>query len=68
MPGTDGLELVRSAAAQKYPGQPILMTGGHDLYLKMAEDLARAHELRVAAALTKPFRRKRFSFILMTLI
>jgi DNA-binding response OmpR family regulator len=68
MPGTDGLELVRVAAAQKYPGHLILMSGGHDLYLKMAQDLARVRGLRLAAALPKPFRPKQFSYLLMTLI
>jgi DNA-binding response OmpR family regulator len=68
MPGTDGLELIGIIAEQKYSGHLILMSGGFELYLKMAEEMANARGLRVAATLTKPLRPKQFSYLLMTLI
>ena len=68
MPGTDGLELIRIIAEQKYSGHLVLMSGGYELYLKMAEEMANARGLRVAATLRKPLRPKQFSYLLMTLI
>lgn len=68
MPGADGLELIRVCVRQEYKGPLILMSGGFELYLKMAEDLAQAHGLRVVAKLTKPFRPKQFSYLLMSLL
>lgn len=68
MPGTDGLELIKVCARQQYLGPLILMSGGFELYLKMAEDLAQAHKLQVVAKLPKPLRPKQFSYLLMTLL
>lgn len=68
MPDSDGLELIRVCGRAKYGGALILMSGGFELYLKMAEDIARTHHLNVAAKLPKPFRPKQFSYLLMSLI
>jgi DNA-binding response OmpR family regulator len=68
MPASDGLELLRICARMKYGGSLILMSGGFELYLKMAEEIALANNLKVAAKLPKPFRPKQFSYLLMSLI
>lgn len=66
MPDSDGLELLRIYA--HYRGHLVLMSGGFELYLMMAEQIAAAHNLQVAAKLPKPFRPKQYSRLLMTLI
>lgn len=68
MPDSDGLELIRICARNDYRGALILMSGGFELYLKMAEEIARTNNLNVAAKLPKPFRPKQFSYLLMSLI
>ena len=68
MPGADGLELLHICGRNKFAGSLILMSGGFELYLKMAGDIAQSHGLRVVAQLTKPFRPKQFSYLLMSLI
>jgi CheY-like chemotaxis protein len=68
MPGSDGLELLRICGRKKYQGHLVLMSGGFELYLKMAEEIARNNGLRVAAKLPKPFRPKQFSYLLMSLL
>jgi DNA-binding response OmpR family regulator len=68
MPGSDGLELLRICGREKYQGHLVLMSGGFELYLKMAEEIARNNGLRVAAKLPKPFRPKQFSYLLMSLL
>jgi response regulator of citrate/malate metabolism len=68
MPDSDGLELLRVCGQLKYSGQIILMSGGFELYLKMAEEIARAHNLNVAGKLPKPFRQNQFAYLLMSLI
>jgi CheY-like chemotaxis protein len=68
MPGSDGLELLRVCGREKYQGHLIVMSGGFELYLKMAEEIARNNGLRVAAKLPKPFRSKQFSYLLMSLM
>ena len=68
MPDSDGLELLRICGQLKYPGQIILMSGGFELYLKMAEEIARAHNLKIVGKLPKPFRPNQFSYLLMSLI
>ena len=68
MPSADGLELLRSTARHKFDGHLILMSAGFELYLKMAEQMAKAYGLRVAAKLPKPFRPKQFAYLLMSLI
>lgn len=68
MPDSDGLELLRTCGHLKYPGKIILMSGGFELYLKMAEEIARSHNLNVAGNLPKPFRQNQFSYLLMSLI
>ena len=68
MPDSDGLELLRTCGHLKYPGKIVLMSGGFELYLEMAAELARSHNLHVAGKLTKPFRPNQFSYLLMSLI
>jgi CheY-like chemotaxis protein len=68
MPGSDGLELLRVCSREKFQGNLILMSGGFELYLKMAKEIAHNNGLRVAAKLPKPFRPKQFSYLLMSLI
>ena len=68
MPETDGLELLHACARHAYPGQLILMSGGFELYLNMAQEIATRHGLRVAAKLPKPLRPKQFAYLLMSMI
>ena len=68
MPASDGLELIRVCGRRGYNGALILMSGGFELYLKMAEEMAKTNNLNVVARLTKPFRPKQFSYLLMSLI
>ena len=56
MPDSDGLELLRVCGQLKYPDKIILMSGGFELCLEMAEELARSRNLHIAAKLTKPIR------------
>jgi len=67
MPDSDGLELLRICGQLKYTGKIILMSGGFELYLKMAEQIALSHNLNVAGKLPKPFRPNQFSYLLMSL-
>jgi len=53
---------------KKFPGSLVLMSGGFELYLKMAGDIAHAHGLKVVAQLPKPFPPKQFSYLLISLI
>jgi CheY-like chemotaxis protein len=68
MPDSDGLELLRICAKHNYSGELILMSGGFELYLRMAEEMARTNKLNVVARLPKPFRPKQFAYLLMSLI
>jgi DNA-binding response OmpR family regulator len=68
MPDSDGLELIRICGRLQYSGALILMSGGFELYLKMAEEIALTNNLRVVAKLAKPFRPKQFSYVLMSLL
>ena len=68
MPETDGLELLRTCARHEYHGPLILMSGGFELYLKMAEEIASQNGLRVVAKLVKPLRPKQFFYLLTSLI
>jgi DNA-binding response OmpR family regulator len=68
MPDSDGLELIRICGRLQYSGHLILMSGGFELYLKMAEQIAVTNNLKVVAKLPKPFRPNQFSYLLMSLI
>jgi CheY-like chemotaxis protein len=68
MPDSDGLELIRICGRIGYRGALVLMSGGFELYLKMAEEIARTNNLNVVAKLPKPFRPKQFSYLLMSLL
>ena len=57
----DGLELIRIRGRSNYRGALILMSGGFELYLKMADEMAKANGLDVVARLPKPFRPKQFA-------
>lgn len=54
MPGMDGVEFVRHLVRLDYRGGVILVSGEDQRILQTAERLARAHGLRVLAALKKP--------------
>jgi len=62
MPGADGPELLHECARLKYMGHLVLMSGGFELYLEMAEKIAITYCLQVTAKLTKPFRPKQLSY------
>jgi len=68
MPESDGLELIRICGRCGYRGALILMSGGFELYLKMAEEIARTNNLNVVAKLPKPFWPNQLSFVLMSLM
>ena len=68
MPDSDGLELIRICGRSRYRGALILMSGGFELYLKMAEEIARTNNLNVVAKLPKPFRPRQFAYLLMSLL
>jgi CheY-like chemotaxis protein len=68
MPGSDGLELLQTCERFKFSGHLILMSGGFEIYLHWADQMAVARGLRVVAKLPKPFRPKQFSYLLMSLI
>lgn len=68
IPDADGLELLRICARHRYSGSLILMSGGFDLYLRMAEEIASRNGLRVVAKLAKPLRPKQFAYLLMSLM
>src|SRR5687767_11099144 len=68
MPDSDGLELIRICGRSDYRGALILMSGGFELFLKMAEEMARTNGLNVVAKLPKPFRQKQFAYLLMSLL
>ena len=68
MPDSDGLELLRICGQLKYCGKIILMSGGFELYLDMAEQIALSHDLKVVGKLPKPFRPNQFSYLLMSVI
>ena len=67
-PDSDGLELIRICARVKYQGALILMSGGFELYLRMAEEIAKNSSLNVVAKLAKPLRPKQFTYFLMSLL
>jgi len=66
MPSRDGVELIAHLAAWNYPGRLVIMSG-HPLYLKMGSTIAETHGLRLAALLTKPFRKKQILDLLRDL-
>ena len=68
MPDSDGLELIHICGRSSYRGALILMSGGFELYLKMAEEIARTSNLKVVAKMPKPFRPRQFSYVLMSLL
>jgi DNA-binding response OmpR family regulator len=67
-PDSDGLEQLHVCARHNFSGRLILVSGGFELYLRMAEEIARSHKLHVIAKFTKPFRPKQFSFLLISLL
>ncbi|HXG43431.1 MAG TPA: response regulator [Gemmatimonadales bacterium] len=54
MPEMDGIELCRRLAERQCAAALVLISGYDGRYLHDVEALARAHQLRVAATLTKP--------------
>lgn len=64
MPDVDGLELLRKLAEQGYQGDLILFSGEDEQILKMAERLARARQLSVLGAVSKPINVEKFQKLL----
>ncbi|MFT4606842.1 MAG: EAL domain-containing protein (putative c-di-GMP-specific phosphodiesterase class I) [Urechidicola sp.] len=56
MPGMDGIEILRELASRKFSGGIILISGEDERTLSLAENLARARQLRVLGSLSKPIR------------
>lgn len=54
MPGIDGIEVIRSIADKEHDITLVLVSGFDARVLHSAQQLAEAHNLRVAASLTKP--------------
>ena len=55
MPGTDGVELLRTLSAQLGQAKIALMSGSDARVLGAAQRLGAAHGLRIIATLEKPF-------------
>lgn len=56
MPGTDGIQLLRTLAADRCPAQIVLTSGAGDKILDSAIELGRARGLEMAEPLPKPLR------------
>ena len=54
MPGIDGVEFIRHLARLRFAGGVLLISGEDERILQTAHKLARAHQLRVLGAVTKP--------------
>lgn len=54
MPEMDGVEFIRHASSSGYSGGLILISGEDSRILETAQGFAKAHELNVLGALTKP--------------
>lgn len=54
MPDLDGIEFIRLLAGMPFDGELVLLSGEHRRIVQAAVRLARAHGLRVLAALPKP--------------
>lgn len=52
MPNSDGLELIRICGRSSDRGALILMSGGFELYLKMAAEIASTSSLNMAEAVS----------------
>lgn len=64
MPGMDGVEFVRALTQGGYDGELVLVSGEDKRILKTAEQLARAHGLRVLGWLKKPVAPERLAEVL----
>jgi EAL domain-containing protein (putative c-di-GMP-specific phosphodiesterase class I)/DNA-binding NarL/FixJ family response regulator len=64
MPGMDGVEFVRALTQGGYDGELVLVSGEDKRILKTAEQLARAHGLRVLGRLKKPVSPERLAEVL----
>ncbi len=64
MPGMDGVEFVRALTQSGYDGELVLVSGEDKRILKTAEQLARAHGLRVLGRLRKPVAPERLAEVL----
>lgn len=64
MPGMDGVEFVRALTQHDYDGELVLVSGEDKRILKTAEQLARAHGLRVLGRLMKPVEPERLAEVL----
>ncbi len=64
MPDIDGVELLRKYDESGYEGDVVLFSGEDQQTLKMAENLARARNLSVLGAISKPLEPIKFSEVL----
>lgn len=64
MPGMDGVEFVRALTQAGYDGELVLVSGEDRRILQTAEQLARAHGLRVLGHLNKPVAPERLAEVL----
>ena len=64
MPSMDGLQFVRRLVEQRFSGALVLISAENRRVLAAAEQLARAHDLRVLGALQKPVARGELERIL----
>ena len=64
MPGTDGVEVIRSLAKQQCPAQIVLISGQEASVLKAARELAIAQNLYCIDALSKPIELKTYQRLL----
>ena len=64
MPGTDGIEVLRYLAEQKCRAGILLLSGANRRVLAVAEEMARASNLKVLGGLGKPIARPQLEAIL----
>ncbi len=67
MPGIDGVDLLRFMANAAPPAAIVLMSGGDELVLKSAQNLAEELGLNVVDVIRKPIRKKQLESILSKL-
>ena len=63
-PGMDGIEFLRHVAKRDFSGAIVLISAQKNRILKSAENLARAHNLRILGSLEKPVTRNEMADML----
>ena len=67
MPGRDGLELLTVLGRRGFKGGLIIISGMDQTHLHMAATIAEVKKLRLAAVMSKPYRRPQLQDVLHTL-